>query len=56
MLDPLLCDVLRKKGNPPDEKLTWQVATQRYKIYVILVARCVYALSIEITFPANLFD
>ena len=30
VLDPLLCDVLRKKGNPPDEKLTWQEASQRY--------------------------
>ena len=29
VLDPLLCDVLRKKGNPADEKLTWQEATQR---------------------------
>ena len=30
VLDPLLCDVLRNKGNPPDEKLTWQEANQRY--------------------------
>ncbi|XP_065910424.1 eukaryotic translation initiation factor 2D-like isoform X2 [Dysidea avara] len=29
ILDPLLCDVLRKKGSPPDEKLSWQEATQR---------------------------
>ena len=29
VLDPLLCDALRKKGTPPDERLTWQVANQR---------------------------
>ena len=37
VIDSLLCDVLCKKGNPPDKKkLTWQEASQRYVTFFML--------------------